>query len=173
MWGLFHYKDDILPLLKGIPISKIIWSHDGLKGPVVTWGPKPPSHRIHYNFLFIYFFFWWIAKTLKDLLGALTMYLMRTQCPSYQMSIKTPKLREIHGCILNTVATDTLVLKHQAISIPSVDKSFIVLDHFTPNITFIVDNISKWNYLLQNEPVVSLRPSDAYMRRWTNHHWFR
>ena len=33
----------------------------------------------------------------------------------------TPKHRETHGCIVSTVATDALVLKHQAISIHNVD----------------------------------------------------
>ena len=32
-----------------------------------------------------------------------------------------PKHLETHGCIVSTVATDALVLKHQAISIPSTD----------------------------------------------------
>ena len=33
----------------------------------------------------------------------------------------TPKHRETHGCVVSTVATDALVLKHQAISIHNVD----------------------------------------------------
>ena len=33
----------------------------------------------------------------------------------------TLKHRETHGCIVSTVATDALVLKHQAISILSTD----------------------------------------------------
>ena len=33
----------------------------------------------------------------------------------------TPKHRETHGCVVSTVATDTLVLKHQAISIHNAD----------------------------------------------------
>ena len=33
----------------------------------------------------------------------------------------TPKHRETHGCLVSTVATDALVLKHQAISIHSAD----------------------------------------------------
>ena len=32
-----------------------------------------------------------------------------------------PKHRETHGCIVSTVATDALVLKHQAISIHNAD----------------------------------------------------
>ena len=35
---------------------------------------------------------------------------------------------ESHGCILSTVATDGLVLKHQAISMHSADQIFFVLD---------------------------------------------
>ena len=39
------------------------------------------------------------------------------------------KQLETHRCILSTVATDVLVLiEHQAISIRSVDKIFIVLE---------------------------------------------
>ena len=33
----------------------------------------------------------------------------------------TLKHRETHGCVVSTVATDALVLKHQAISILSTD----------------------------------------------------
>ena len=33
----------------------------------------------------------------------------------------TPKHRETHGCVVSTVATDALVLKHQAISIHNAD----------------------------------------------------
>ena len=35
--------------------------------------------------------------------------------------ILTPKHRETHGCVISTVATDALVLKHQAISIHNAD----------------------------------------------------
>ena len=45
----------------------------------------------------------------------------------------TPKQLGMHGCVLNTVATDALVLKHQAISIHSADKMSIVLDWFNSN----------------------------------------
>ena len=33
----------------------------------------------------------------------------------------TPKHQETHGCVVSTVATDALVLKHQAISIHHAD----------------------------------------------------
>ena len=42
----------------------------------------------------------------------------------------TLKHRETHGCVVSTVATDALVLKHQAISIHSTDWIFITLDQF-------------------------------------------
>ena len=42
----------------------------------------------------------------------------------------TLKHRETHGCVVSTVATDALVLKHQAISIHNADLTFIVLDQF-------------------------------------------
>ena len=46
----------------------------------------------------------------------------------------THKQLEMHGCILSTVATDVLVLKHQAISIHSADLMSIALDPFQMNI---------------------------------------
>ena len=33
----------------------------------------------------------------------------------------TPKHRETHGCVVSTVPTDALVLKHQAINIHNAD----------------------------------------------------
>ena len=50
---------------------------------------------------------------------------------SYGMSHDlTLKHRETHGCVVSTVATDALVLKHQAISIHNADFTFIVSDQF-------------------------------------------
>ena len=40
---------------------------------------------------------------------------------------------ETHGCILIIMATDTMMLKHQALSIYSADEIFIVLDQFQTN----------------------------------------
>ena len=37
---------------------------------------------------------------------------------------------EMHGCILSIVATDALVLKHQAISTHSADEIFVLLYQF-------------------------------------------
>ena len=40
------------------------------------------------------------------------------------------KKLQTHGCVISTVATDDLVLKHQVISIHSADCIFTVLDRF-------------------------------------------
>ena len=43
-------------------------------------------------------------------------------CPDIMvLESLTLKHRETHGCVVSTVATDALVLKHQAISILSTD----------------------------------------------------
>ena len=54
------------------------------------------------------------------------------------------------------MATDALMLKHQAISIHNADQTFIVLDQFhIENITVTVNNITKWNNIFfLNDPVV-------------------
>ena len=56
----------------------------------------------------------------------------------------THKQLETHGCVISNVATDGLVLKHQAISIHSTDKVLNVLDqsheknnYFDTNINYI------------------------------------
>ena len=41
-----------------------------------------------------------------------------------------PNELETHGCVFSTVATDALVLKHQALSIQSADETFNVLGWF-------------------------------------------
>ena len=53
----------------------------------------------------------------------------------------------MHRCVLSAVATDD-----QAISIHSADPISIVLSQIeTKNITFIRDNIRKWNYILKKK----------------------
>ena len=42
----------------------------------------------------------------------------------------TLKHRETNGCVVSTMATDALVLKHQVISIHNADCTFIVLEQF-------------------------------------------
>ena len=46
------------------------------------------------------------------------------------LSTLTHKWLETHGCVFSTVATDALVLKHQAISTHSADWTIIVLHKF-------------------------------------------
>ena len=46
----------------------------------------------------------------------------------------THKQLETHGCMLSTVATDGLVLKHQTISIHCADQISITLDQFQTKI---------------------------------------
>ena len=53
----------------------------------------------------------------------------RPQCDCDSENIVlTHKQLEMYGCIFSPVATDALVLKHQAISIHSADWIFIVLN---------------------------------------------
>ena len=51
-----------------------------------------------------------------------------------QSSRLTPKLLEKYGYVLSTVATDALVLKHQAISIHIADQLSNALDQFQTKI---------------------------------------
>ena len=46
------------------------------------------------------------------------------------INILTHEQLEMHGCMLSTVATDALVLKHQAISMHRAGKIFLDLDEF-------------------------------------------
>ena len=67
----------------------------------------------------------------------------------------TLKHQETHGYVVSTVATDALVLKHQAISIHNADLTFIVLDQFHIKIlhiwcTTLENKITFW----KNDPVV-------------------
>ena len=69
--------------------------------------------------------------------------------------VLTIKHREMHGCVVSTVATDALVLKHQAISINNADQTFIVLDQFHIKLLHISwtaseNEITFW----KNDPVI-------------------
>ena len=57
---------------------------------------------------------WWIPLTKGQLCGFEWFYVGLHK-------LLTLKHRETHGCVVSTVATDALVLKHQAISILSTD----------------------------------------------------
>ena len=63
-----------------------------------------------------------------------------TICPIennlWNMIMLTLKHRETHGCVVSTVATDALVLKHQAISILRTDYTFNLLDQFHMKILY-------------------------------------
>ena len=69
-------------------------------------------------------------------LNVLRMYWITNVYTQFYMITLTHKRLETHGCIIITVATDALVLKHQAISIHSVDKTFIVLEWFHKKIFY-------------------------------------
>ena len=58
--------------------------------------------------------------------------------------VLTPKQLKIHGCVLSTVGTDALVLKHH-----SIDEIFIVLDQRHAKYYIMVNNTGKWNYILK------------------------
>ena len=53
--------------------------------------------------------------------GVQDNYNMYSQEITFILFFLTLKQRETHGCIVNIVATDALVLKHQAISIHNAD----------------------------------------------------
>ena len=73
-----------------------------------------------------------------------------------RQSLLTLNQRETHGCVVSTVATDALLLKHQAISIHNADLTFIVLDQFHIKILHIrwtasENEITFWK---KNGPVI-------------------
>ena len=55
----------------------------------------------------------------------------------------THRWLKTNGCVLNTVATDALVLKHQAISIHSANQILIVLDQIHAQILHLQGAIWK------------------------------
>ena len=58
---------------------------------------------------------------------------LKTQTSTYNGSESTHKYLERHGSVISTVATDALVLKHQAISTHNTDQASIVLNQFHTN----------------------------------------
>ena len=70
----------------------------------------------------------------------------------------------MHAYVVSTMATDALVLKHQAISIHNADYDFIVLDQIHANILYIqwttLQNITTFIKKM-TEFFNSLRPSDT------------
>ena len=68
----------------------------------------------------------------------------------------THEYEETHGCILSTVATDALVLKHQTISTHSSYQICIVFDHFHRKILHLKQTtLEKEIIYLKKNPVVS------------------
>ena len=77
---------------------------------------------LHYAmvcYVMLYLFY----HTIKVVMNAVnvTVIMPFDLCPTNQWNVLTLKHREMHGCVVSTVATDALVLKHQAISILSTD----------------------------------------------------
>ena len=71
---------------------------------------------------------------------------MNLEISNFIIRVVTHQQLEMHGCILTTVGTDALVLKHQVISIQSASSKFIVLDKF-----HVKDNI----YSQQHQKIIS------------------
>ena len=70
-------------------------------------------------------------------------------CYEENWSVLTHKQLETLGCILSTVATDALVLKHQAISIYNAEKIIAALQQFHTKTlqlqaTILENNITFW-----------------------------
>ena len=67
--------------------------------------------------------FWWWARCWFEpwLQPGFTSFIPHIYCSYIGVHTLTLKHRETHGCVVSTVATDALVLKHQAISILSTD----------------------------------------------------
>ena len=55
----------------------------------------------------------------------------------------TPKQLRTHGCVISTAATDAQVLKHQSLSIPSADETFIGSIYFLKKNALSVNNMRK------------------------------
>ena len=77
-----------------------------------------------------------------------------TACWQDNPPMLTHTQMEIHKCILCNIATDVLVLKHQAISIHIADLIFIVL------ISFIQTN---YNYTEQYQKIKQISKSNTQL----------
>ena len=79
------------------------------------------------------------------------------QCRFWWIRVSlTHKQLETHGCVLSTVATDGLVLKHRAISIHRSDWIFIILDQFHSEIFWSCGTISKDKIMIKKYPFFAL-----------------
>ena len=71
------------------------------------------------------------------------------------LNVLTHKLLEKHGCVLSTVATDALVLKHQATSTHIADLIFIVRDYFHAEMLHVLWILLKIKlHFEKNNPIV-------------------
>ena len=125
-------------------IEKIVIYINGknLGGPTDHTG-RPLGHQKNYRsaeWLFFFFAHWFYL--LKFFISS---DIMVFSSDLQECRMLTPKHRETHGCVVSTVATDALVLKHQAITIHNADQTFIVLDQFHIKI------LRLWCTRLENE----------------------
>ena len=63
----------------------------------------------------------WFVSNASCLIDKFVFVLWQLAHPFLTFGLLTLKHQETHGCVVSTVATDALVLKHQAISILSTD----------------------------------------------------
>ena len=68
----------------------------------------------------------------------------------------THKMLDMHGCILSTVATDALVLKHQAISIDNAEQISIASDQIQTK------TLHLWWAALENEIQVGKKMTQLF-----------
>ena len=84
------------------------WVYIGTGNGLLPDGTKPlPKLRLIYHL--------WCLVTFPEMLKTSILDM------SLKSTYLTLKHREKHGCVVSTVATDALVLKHQAISIHNAD----------------------------------------------------
>ena len=90
-----------------------------------------------------------------------------TSTNEIQFTYLTCKQQEMIGCILSTVTTDALALKHQAISTHSVDYVFIALPGLVSykNIIFTANKIRKWIHILKTYTQVFVWQSIMMLRQ--------
>ena len=74
--------------------------------------PQGCQRVLNFNILFTWIFFSYMN---------VVKFWFQTHWMLFPRIWLTPKHRETHGCVVSTVATDVLVLKHQAISIHNAD----------------------------------------------------
>ena len=85
--------------------------------------------------------YWWLGEAKNQGISIRDIDQLAWNIPLPPQGRLTHKHLETHGCMINTVANDGLVLKHQAHMIRSADLVFIVLPNIlTKSITFAANN---------------------------------